>query len=134
MPTMSKQRVRIYTAEDVAEHCTYASCWISHRGRVYDVTKFLNDHPGGDDLILGYAGKDIGEVMRDPAEHEHSDSAFEMLEEFVIGRVGVGEVSVSDGEWWFPPFSAVRYVTVGCHRLGTRRRLPPGGDGYERGL
>ena len=131
---MSKQRVRIYTAEDVAQHCTYDSCWISHGGKVYDVTKFLNDHPGGDDLILGYAGKDIGEVMRDPAEHEHSDSAFDMLEEFVIGRVGVGEVSVSDGEWLLSLYSAVRYVTAWHPRLGPRGRFPPGGDGLGQGL
>ena len=94
---MSKQRVRIYTAEDVAEHCTYDSCWISHRGRVYDVTQFLADHPGGDDLILNYAGKDIGAIMKDPAEHDHSESAYDMLEEFVIGRVGHGENIVTEG-------------------------------------
>ncbi|KAJ3551009.1 hypothetical protein NM688_g4955 [Phlebia brevispora] len=95
---MSKQRIRIYTEQDVAEHCTYQSCWISFNGKVYDVTKFLADHPGGDDLILGYAGKDIGKIMKDSASHDHSESAFDMLEEFAIGRVGVGEISVSD-DW-----------------------------------
>ena len=94
---MSKQRVRIYTAEDVASHCTSESCWISYRGKVYDVTQFLSDHPGGDDLILNFAGKDIGEVMKDASEHEHSESAYEMLEEFLIGRVGIGELTVNDG-------------------------------------
>ncbi|KAI0071275.1 oxidoreductase [Panus rudis PR-1116 ss-1] len=95
---MSKQRVRIYTEEDVLEHNTSSSCWISRNGRVYDVTSFLADHPGGDDLILKYAGKDVGAVMKDPEEHVHSDSAYEMLEDFVIGRLGVGEAIVSD-DW-----------------------------------
>lgn len=97
---MSK-RIRIYTDEDVSAHCTSASCWVSRNGKVYDVTKFLDDHPGGDDFILKYAGKDIGEAMKDPEEHEHSDSAYDMLDEFLIGRIGQGESVVSDGEYCF---------------------------------
>ncbi|KAI0746982.1 oxidoreductase [Daedaleopsis nitida] len=94
---MSK-RVRIFSVEDVANHASPASCWVTRNGRVYDVTTFLADHPGGDDLILNYAGKDIGAVMKDASEHEHSDSAYDMLEEFVIGRVCVGENTVSE-DW-----------------------------------
>lgn len=97
---MSK-RVRIYTAEDVAEHVSSSSCWVSREGKVYDVTKFLDDHPGGDDFILKYAGQDIGEVMKDPEEHEHSESAYDMLDEFLIGRVGQGETLVNEGTFVF---------------------------------
>lgn len=95
---MSTKRVRIYTEEDVEAHSTATSCWISRAGKVYDVTKFLNDHPGGDELVLQYAGKDVGEVMKDPVEHDHSDSAYGMLEEYVVGRLGKGEATVSEGE------------------------------------
>lgn len=93
---MSK-RVRIFTLEDVAEHHTATSCWVTRNGKVYDVTNFLPDHPGGDDLILKYAGKDIGDVMKDASEHEHSEAAYDMLDDFVIGRVGAGEQVVSEG-------------------------------------
>ena len=95
---MSK-RIRIFTAEDVAVHSTAESCWVSRNGKVYDVTNFLADHPGGDDLILNYAGKDVGEIMRDPTEHDHSDSAYDMLDECLIGRLGHPEIIVSDGAW-----------------------------------
>ncbi|KAG6855898.1 hypothetical protein H0H87_009578 [Tephrocybe sp. NHM501043] len=94
---MSK-RIIIYTAEDVASHTTAASCWVSRNGKVYDVTKFLNDHPGGDDYILKYAGKDIGEVMRDKDEHDHSESAYDMLDEYIVGRLGSDSTIVSD-DW-----------------------------------
>ncbi|KAF9482708.1 oxidoreductase [Pholiota conissans] len=97
---MSK-RIRIYTTEDVATHTTASSCWISRQGKVYDVTAFLSDHPGGDDLILKHAGKDVEEVMNDKLEHEHSDSAYDMLNEYIIGRVGTGESLVSD-DWEAP--------------------------------
>lgn len=82
-------------------HASSSSCWVSRDGKVYDVTRFLDDHPGGDDLILKYAGKDIGETMKDPVEHEHSDSAYDMLDEFLIGRLGKGESVVSDGKYQY---------------------------------
>ena len=95
---MSK-RIRIFTEEDVAKHSNTVSCWVTRDGKVYDVTTFLADHPGGDDLILNWAGKDIGAVMKDPVEHEHSDSAYDMLEEFVIGRLGAGENIVDESAY-----------------------------------
>lgn len=116
---MSK-RIRIYTAEDLAVHASPASCWVSRDGKVYDVTTFLADHPGGDDFILKYAGKDIGQIMKDPAEHEHSDSAYDMLDEFLIGRLGQGENIVSDGKQCLPSMHRTTYPHVppkiGCRR------------------
>ncbi|KAJ7167556.1 FMN-dependent dehydrogenase-domain-containing protein [Mycena filopes] len=42
----------------VAQHNSRESCWIIVHGNVYDVTEFLDDHPGGSKIILKYAGKD----------------------------------------------------------------------------
>jgi 4-hydroxysphinganine ceramide fatty acyl 2-hydroxylase len=92
---MSK-RIRIVTAEDVALHDTADSCWVSRKGKVYDVTSFLADHPGGDDLVLQYAGKDVDEIMKDKTEHEHSESAYDVLDEFYIARLGTGEKLVDE--------------------------------------
>ncbi len=33
--------------EDVAEHCDEAGLWYTFRGAVYDLTFFINGHPGG---------------------------------------------------------------------------------------
>ena len=93
---MSK-RIRMYTLEDVASHSNASSCWISRAGKVYDVSGFLNDHPGGDDLILNHTGKDVEDAMRDEDEHVHSESAYEMLEEYLIGRIGAEESIVREG-------------------------------------
>ncbi|KAA1065214.1 fatty acid alpha-hydroxylase [Puccinia graminis f. sp. tritici] len=54
-------------------------------------SSFLADHPGGDELLLQYAGRDLGEAMDNPDEHTHSKSAYEMLEEFQIGIIGTPE-------------------------------------------
>ncbi|KAJ6466696.1 FMN-dependent dehydrogenase-domain-containing protein [Mycena vitilis] len=42
----------------VAQHNSRESCWIIVHGKVYDVTEFLDEHPGGSKIILKYAGKD----------------------------------------------------------------------------
>lgn len=70
---------------------------MSRNGKVYDITRFLPDHPGGDDIVLKFAGKDIGAAMKDVNEHEHSESAYEMIEDFAVGRIGAPETIVSDG-------------------------------------
>ncbi|KAJ4483149.1 FMN-dependent dehydrogenase-domain-containing protein [Lentinula lateritia] len=46
------------SGKEVAQHNGRESCWIIVHGKVYDVTEFLNDHPGGSRIILKYAGKD----------------------------------------------------------------------------
>lgn len=94
----TSKRVRIFTAEDVANHISTSSCWVSRGGKVYDVSAFLPDHPGGDDLILKYAGKDIDSVMKDAQEHEHSESAYDMMAEYVIGRLGCEANIVDESE------------------------------------
>ncbi|KAJ6538470.1 FMN-dependent dehydrogenase-domain-containing protein [Mycena vulgaris] len=46
------------SGKTVAEHNSRESCWIIVHGKVYDVTEFLDEHPGGSKIILKYAGKD----------------------------------------------------------------------------
>ncbi|KAI0795096.1 glyoxylate dehydrogenase [Abortiporus biennis] len=52
----------LLTGPDVAAHSTRESCWIIVHGKVYDVTDFLDEHPGGSKIILKYAGKDATEA------------------------------------------------------------------------
>ncbi|KAF5362776.1 hypothetical protein D9757_011006 [Collybiopsis confluens] len=94
---MSK-RVRIFDVDEILSHSTSDSCWVSYKGRVYDVTRFLQDHPGGDDIMLKYAGQDVEKVMKAREDHEHSDSAYDILEEYIIGRLGCTENIVRD-DW-----------------------------------
>ncbi|KIL63508.1 hypothetical protein M378DRAFT_664020 [Amanita muscaria Koide BX008] len=94
---MSK-RLRVYSSEDVQSRNTQSSCWVTRAGKVYDVTAFLKDHPGGEDYILQHAGQDVEEIMRNPEQHEHSSSAYDVMEEYVVGRLGTDETVVRD-DW-----------------------------------
>ena len=55
VPLSSASEARFSLAE-VAVHCTADDCWIVVHGKVYDVTDFLPDHPGGSHLLLAYKG------------------------------------------------------------------------------
>jgi 4-hydroxysphinganine ceramide fatty acyl 2-hydroxylase len=59
---------------------------------VYDVTSFLPDHPGGGDLIVEYGGKDVTEMLQDELSHRHSEAAYEILDESLVGFVATEPV------------------------------------------
>ncbi len=46
-----------FTLEEISKHKSKSSCWLSIHGKVYDVTKFLEEHPGGDEVLLEAAGE-----------------------------------------------------------------------------
>ena len=74
-------------SRDVASRNTEKSCYVTIGTKVYDITQFLDAHPGGADLILEYGGKDVTSIMKDEISHTHTESAYEMLDEHLIGFV-----------------------------------------------
>lgn len=49
---------KTYTMADVAKHNSGTSCWTAINGGVYDVTSWINQHPGGAQAILSLCGID----------------------------------------------------------------------------
>ncbi|KAL4786727.1 FMN-dependent dehydrogenase-domain-containing protein [Aspergillus varians] len=52
---------KVFDAAEVAKHNTKESCWVILYGKVYDVTDFLSEHPGGSKIILKLSGQDATE-------------------------------------------------------------------------
>ncbi|KAF2156425.1 hypothetical protein K461DRAFT_252433 [Myriangium duriaei CBS 260.36] len=52
---------KVFTYDEVSQHRSPESCWVVLYDNVYDVTKFLPDHPGGSKIILQLAGTDATE-------------------------------------------------------------------------
>ncbi|XVF80288.1 hypothetical protein PTKIN_Ptkin15bG0058700 [Pterospermum kingtungense] len=59
--------------------------------QVYDVASFLEDHPGGDEVLLAASGKDATEDFEDVG---HSDDANQMMEKYYIGEVDSATVPI----------------------------------------
>ncbi len=47
-----------FTLSDVENHNSSANCWTAVYGNVYDVTSFIDQHPGGARRIIAICGKD----------------------------------------------------------------------------
>ncbi|KLU90228.1 cytochrome b2 [Magnaporthiopsis poae ATCC 64411] len=45
--------------DELSQHNTKESCWVVIYDKVWDVTDFLNTHPGGAQIILKHAGSDL---------------------------------------------------------------------------
>ncbi|KAL6291712.1 hypothetical protein ACE6H2_009222 [Prunus campanulata] len=75
---------KVHIFEEVAKHDKTKDCWLVISGKVFDVTPFMDDHPGGDEVLLSATGKDATNDFEDVG---HSDSARDMMEKYYIGEV-----------------------------------------------
>lgn len=65
---------------------------------MYDVSSFMDDHPGGDEVLISATGKDATNDFEDVG---HSDSAREMMDKYYIGDID--ESTVPQKRAYIPP-------------------------------
>jgi len=76
---------KLYTNEEVAQHNTESSMWIIVHDKVYDVTNFLNEHPGGKKVLIKVAGTDASKQF----DNFHNKSVLEKYSpQLYIGDIG----------------------------------------------
>ncbi|XP_068219926.1 cytochrome b5-like isoform X2 [Palaemon carinicauda] len=80
----NKASARVFTLAEVAEHKSSDSCYMVIHDRVYDVTKFLDEHPGGEEVLLEQAGSNTTEAFEDVG---HSTDARTMMADYYIGEL-----------------------------------------------
>ncbi|CAK9783936.1 cytochrome b5 [Cutaneotrichosporon oleaginosum] len=80
--------VKQFTYDELNEHKTRDSLWLTIHKKVYDVTAFLDEHPGGDEVLLEEAGRDGTEAFEDVG---HSDEARDMLLKMYLGELKASE-------------------------------------------
>ncbi|KAJ5668926.1 mitochondrial cytochrome b2 [Penicillium macrosclerotiorum] len=82
---------KVFDATEVAKHNNSKSCWVILYGKIYDVTNFLAEHPGGANVILKLAGKDATEEF-DPV-HPAGTLEENLKPEAFIGNVDPATVT-----------------------------------------
>jgi Cytochrome b involved in lipid metabolism len=76
----------VYTLTDVAGHADASSCWAAISGSVYDLTDWINAHPGGPERILALCGTDATAAFT--AQHGDQAEPADQLTQFRIGTLG----------------------------------------------
>ncbi|XP_043945716.1 cytochrome b5 [Protopterus annectens] len=84
MVDQGKECPKYYRLEDVQKHNNSRSTWIIIHHKIYDVTKFLEEHPGGEEVLREQAGGDATESFEDVG---HSTDARTMSTQYVIGEL-----------------------------------------------
>ncbi|KAG8437513.1 hypothetical protein GDO86_008281 [Hymenochirus boettgeri] len=117
-------QVTYFTLEEVRKRNTVKETWLVILGRVYDITNFVEEHPGGEEVLFEQAGGDATESFEDVG---HSIDAREMLNQYYIGdlhpddfkKQGTKDVllttsSSSSSSWsnWLIPTLAVLILGV----------------------
>ena len=70
----------IYSFDEIKRHCKIDDCWIIIHNKVYDVSNYINNHPGGSNLILNKGGFDCTIDYK-----FHSKKAQKLITKFHIG-------------------------------------------------
>jgi len=76
---------KTYSFEEVQTHNSKQSCWSAIRGKVYDLTSWISNHPGGEKAILSICGKDGTEAFI--KQHGGKDNPEKVLSQFEIGEL-----------------------------------------------
>lgn|SRR3990167_2753147 len=74
----------IFSWEEISKHNSDTDCWVVVNGKVYDVTDFVDEHPGSFAPILTSAGKDATKAF---VAKPHSKRAYTILEKYYKGIV-----------------------------------------------
>ncbi|CBZ49724.1 unnamed protein product [Neospora caninum Liverpool] len=84
-----REDLPFYTVSDLKEHGTVGEgkrLWVAYRRGIYDVTDFLDKHPGGRDRLLLAVGRELDPFWRVYGQH-NLDSVHELLESMRIGNL-----------------------------------------------
>ncbi|KAG3289866.1 cytochrome b5 reductase 4, transcript variant X3 [Ictidomys tridecemlineatus] len=81
-----KGRLIDVTEEELKKHNKKEDCWICIRGFVYNVSSYMEFHPGGEDELMRAAGSDGTDLFDQVHRWVNYES---MLKECLVGRMAV---------------------------------------------
>ena len=85
---VTAKATRWISKEELKSHRSPSDAWISIKGQVYDITSYLQFHPGGAKILLATSGRDATELF--DKYHRWIDASY-LLESKVMGRLRTEE-------------------------------------------
>ncbi|KAL7943061.1 hypothetical protein V8C42DRAFT_347039 [Trichoderma barbatum] len=73
-----------YSLQEIGLHNSAGDAWMVIHGEVYDVTKYIQSHPGGVDVLIEAAGTNSSEDFDNAG---HSNDAFNLMVPLQIGKL-----------------------------------------------
>lgn len=74
------------TMLQVSEHDSREDCWVAIDGEVYDLTKWVPNHPGGPSRVARLCGTDATDMFAN--QHGDAERPNKVLEEYHLGPLG----------------------------------------------
>jgi cytochrome b involved in lipid metabolism len=73
-----------FTIAEVSAHNTREDLYLIIKDEVYDLSKFAGEHPGGEEILIEYAGKESTEAFNDIG---HSQDAKDIMKKYRVGTI-----------------------------------------------
>ncbi|KAI5711294.1 cytochrome b5-like isoform X2 [Diaphorina citri] len=78
------EETKLFTRKEVKDNSSKDNVVIIYDNGVYNVTNYLTEHPGGEEILLEQNGEDATEVFNDIG---HSSDARETMKKFKVGEL-----------------------------------------------
>lgn len=124
---------RIVTLSELASHNKQNDAWIAIRGIVFNVTRYMDFHPGGISELMRGVGKDATKLF----ESVHAWVNYQsILQKCVVGRLSRGSITGSSSSSMENPASATtncsstaqNLITTNCTTHSTSQENVSDGD------
>merc|ERR1711907_599696 len=73
LKTWAIMEAKIISLEELKKHKVEGNGWLVIKGKVYDVSEFAEEHPGGEELILERLGTDATKACKIQSFNSHYD-------------------------------------------------------------
>ena len=81
------EKTKSYTYKEIEQHKTKdKGIWITYKNSVYDITKFVDNHPGGKDKIMLAEGSSLEPYWNYYKQHQKPE-VLDILETMKIGEI-----------------------------------------------
>ena len=85
----NEEETKIITYKELQLHNKPGDYWVLIEKYVYNVTPYLTEHPGGDDILINHSGKDATQKF---LSIDHTEYAISIRNSFRMGKIEEGPI------------------------------------------